>query len=82
MAAQCCKNMLLRMRLAGSLAVLLNISCHFFTFFNCKLPGIIYRSTICLHDIKIKDMNANDIDAAISMLAGTAISMGLDVIEG
>ena len=33
-------------------------------------------------DIKIKDMNANDIDAAISMLAGTAISMGLDVIEG
>ncbi len=33
-------------------------------------------------EIKIKDMNANDIDAAVSMLAGTATSMGLDVIEG
>ncbi len=33
-------------------------------------------------EIKIKDMNANDIEAAISMLAGTATSMGLEVIEG
>lgn len=32
--------------------------------------------------VKIKDMNANDIDAAVSMLAGTATSMGLEVIEG
>jgi large subunit ribosomal protein L11 len=30
--------------------------------------------------IKIKDMNANDIEAAASMLAGTATSMGLEVI--
>ncbi len=32
--------------------------------------------------IKIKDMNANDVEAAASMLAGTATSMGLEVIEG
>jgi large subunit ribosomal protein L11 len=32
--------------------------------------------------VKIKDMNANDIDAAVSMLAGTATAMGLEVIEG
>jgi large subunit ribosomal protein L11 len=32
--------------------------------------------------IKMKDMNANDIEAAVSMLAGTAMSMGLEVIEG
>ena len=32
--------------------------------------------------IKIKDMNANDIEAAVSMLAGTATAMGLEVIEG
>ena len=32
--------------------------------------------------MKIQDMNANDIEAAVSMLAGTATAMGLDVIEG
>ena len=30
----------------------------------------------------MKDMNANDIDAAIRMLAGSARSMGLTVVEG
>ncbi len=33
-------------------------------------------------EIKMKDMNANDIDAAIRMLAGSAKSMGLTVVEG
>jgi large subunit ribosomal protein L11 len=33
-------------------------------------------------EMKIQDMNANDLDAAVSMLTGTAISMGLEVIEG
>jgi len=32
--------------------------------------------------MKIQDMNANDIEAAVSMLAGTATAMGLEVIEG
>ena len=32
--------------------------------------------------IKMKDMNANDVDGAVRMLAGTARSMGLAVVEG
>jgi len=32
--------------------------------------------------IKMKDMNANDIDGAVRMLAGSARSMGLAVVEG
>ena len=38
-----------------------------------------------LHEIaatKMKDMNANDADAAVRMLAGSARSMGLTVVEG
>ena len=31
---------------------------------------------------KMKDMNANDVDAAIRMLTGSARSMGLTVVEG
>ncbi|MCA8907064.1 MAG: 50S ribosomal protein L11 [Rhodospirillaceae bacterium] len=30
---------------------------------------------------KMKDLNANDIDAAVQMLRGTARSMGLEVVE-
>jgi large subunit ribosomal protein L11 len=32
--------------------------------------------------VKMVDMNTTDIDAAVSMLAGSAKSMGLDVVEG
>jgi large subunit ribosomal protein L11 len=32
--------------------------------------------------LKQPDLNANDIDAAIRIIAGTARSMGLDVVEG
>lgn len=32
--------------------------------------------------IKMKDMNANEVEAAVSMLAGSARSMGLSVVEG
>jgi large subunit ribosomal protein L11 len=32
--------------------------------------------------IKAKDMNANDIEGAVRMLAGSARSMGLQVVEG
>jgi large subunit ribosomal protein L11 len=31
---------------------------------------------------KMKDMNANDVDGAVRMLAGSARSMGLTVVEG
>ena len=31
---------------------------------------------------KMKDMNANDVEGAVSMLAGSARSMGLAVVEG
>jgi large subunit ribosomal protein L11 len=30
----------------------------------------------------MKDMNANDVDGAVRMLAGSARAMGLDVVEG
>ena len=33
-------------------------------------------------DQKMKDMNANDVDGAVRMLAGSARSMGLTVVEG
>jgi large subunit ribosomal protein L11 len=32
--------------------------------------------------VKMKDMNANDVDGAVRMLIGTARSMGLSVVEG
>jgi len=32
--------------------------------------------------IKMKDMNANDVEGAVRMLAGSARSMGLAVVEG
>jgi large subunit ribosomal protein L11 len=32
--------------------------------------------------VKMKDMNANDIEGAVRMLAGSARSMGLTVVEG
>jgi large subunit ribosomal protein L11 len=32
--------------------------------------------------IKMKDMNANDIDGAVRMLMGSARSMGITVVEG
>ena len=32
--------------------------------------------------LKLPDLNANDIDAASKIIAGTARSMGLDVVEG
>ncbi|MDT7952844.1 MAG: 50S ribosomal protein L11 [Acetobacteraceae bacterium] len=33
-------------------------------------------------ETKMKDMNANEVDAAVSMLAGSARSMGITVVEG
>ena len=33
-------------------------------------------------EVKMKDMNANDLDGAVRMLIGSARSMGLTVVEG
>ena len=33
-------------------------------------------------EVKMKDMNANEVEAAVRMLAGSARSMGLSVVEG
>lgn len=33
-------------------------------------------------ELKMKDLNANDVEAASSMLAGTARSMGIEVVGG
>ena len=32
-------------------------------------------------EIKMPDLNANDLDAAVKMVAGTARSMGLEVVD-
>jgi large subunit ribosomal protein L11 len=32
--------------------------------------------------LKLPDLNANDLDAAMKIIAGTARSMGIDVVEG
>ena len=50
-----------------------------------KGPSIGKVTTTQLREIaaiKMKDMNANDVEGAVSMLAGSARAMGLDVVEG
>ena len=53
-----------------------------------KEPGKISAGTITraqLADVaklKMKDLNANDIDAATKIIEGSAVSMGLTVVEG
>jgi large subunit ribosomal protein L11 len=33
-------------------------------------------------EVKMKDLNANDLDAATKIIEGSAVSMGLEVVEG
>ena len=40
------------------------------------------RSCREIAEQKMKDMNANDVEGAVRMLAGSARSMGLTVVEG
>ena len=53
-----------------------------------KEPGKVSAGTIRrsqLRDIaetKMKDLNANDLDAATKIIEGSAVSMGLEVVEG
>lgn len=45
--------------------------------------GMIRKSQLKqIAETKMKDLNANDIEAAIKIIAGTAHSMGVDVVEG
>jgi large subunit ribosomal protein L11 len=50
-------------------------------------PGRTTKGTITREQLraiaeqKMKDLNANDLDAAVSMIRGSAISMGLEVVE-
>jgi large subunit ribosomal protein L11 len=53
-----------------------------------KEPGKVSAGRIrrsALRDIaslKMKDLNANDLDAATRIIEGSAVSMGLEVVEG
>ncbi|MEZ5743658.1 MAG: 50S ribosomal protein L11 [Sphingomonadaceae bacterium] len=45
--------------------------------------GTIKRSQLAeIAEAKMKDLNANDIEAATKIMEGSARSMGLDVVEG
>jgi len=53
-----------------------------------KEPGKISAGTVTnsqikeIAEAKMADLNANDIDQAMKIIAGSARSMGLDVVEG
>ena len=45
--------------------------------------GTIKRSQLReIAEVKMKDLNANDIDAATKIIEGSARAMGLQVVEG
>jgi large subunit ribosomal protein L11 len=46
-----------------------------------KVGRVTRRQVRDIATLKMPDLNANDIDAAMSMVAGTARSMGLTVVE-
>ena len=53
-----------------------------------KEPGKLSAGKIkmsqlaAIAEVKMKDLNANDIDAATQIIAGSARAMGLEVVEG
>jgi large subunit ribosomal protein L11 len=48
-----------------------------------QTAGRIKRSALReIAEAKMKDLNANDLDAATKIIEGSAISMGLEVVEG
>jgi large subunit ribosomal protein L11 len=45
--------------------------------------GTVTRAQVReIAQVKLTDLNANDIEAAMNVVAGTARSMGIDVVEG
>ena len=50
---------------------------------NRKAAGSITKAQVrSIAETKMKDLNANDIDAAMRMIEGTAQSMGIRIVEG
>jgi large subunit ribosomal protein L11 len=53
-----------------------------------KTPGLAKAGKVTKAQVreiaekKMVDLNANDVEAAMMMIAGSARSMGLDVVEG
>ena len=48
-----------------------------------EIAGQVTRAQLReIAELKMEDLNANDIEAAVTMLAGSARSMGLEVTEG
>ena len=48
-----------------------------------QVAGTIRRSQLReIAEVKMKDLNANDLDAAAKIIEGSARAMGLDVVEG
>ena len=49
---------------------------------NREKVGIVTRDQLRkIAEIKMEDLNANDVDAAVQMIAGTARSMGIEVAD-
>ncbi len=50
---------------------------------NRNKVGTVTRAQVReIAEVKMPDLNAHDVDAAMNIVAGTARSMGLDVVEG
>ncbi len=47
-----------------------------------KVGKVTKRQVREIAEMKLSDLSANDLDAAIKVIEGTARSMGLDVVEG
>jgi large subunit ribosomal protein L11 len=47
-----------------------------------KVGQVTSKQVREIAELKMPDLNANDVDAAMKIIAGTARSMGLDVVEG
>jgi large subunit ribosomal protein L11 len=47
-----------------------------------KVGKITKRQVREIAEMKLSDLSANDVEAAIKVISGTARSMGLDVVEG
>jgi len=47
-----------------------------------KVGSVTHAQVREIAELKMPDLNANDVDAAFRMVAGTARSMGIDVVPG
>jgi large subunit ribosomal protein L11 len=47
-----------------------------------KVGQVTSKQVREIAELKMPDLNANDVDAAMRIISGTARSMGLDVVEG